>query len=110
MSEPLGPTQYTEINAVLHDFASQLCAILGDNFRGMYLSGSLALVDFDLQASDIDFIVLTGVTPSADIVDGLRDMHDRFDAGNSPWAGKIEAVYITPEALHLHPLSPESYP
>jgi Domain of unknown function (DUF4111) len=110
MPEPLRPTPYTGVNTVLHGFATHLRAILGDHFRGMYLTGSLALGDFDPDTGDIDFIVLTGATLSADLVEALRDMHARFDMSDSPWAGKIEAVYIPPEALHPNPASPARYP
>ncbi|HEX8218138.1 MAG TPA: aminoglycoside adenylyltransferase domain-containing protein [Chloroflexia bacterium] len=104
------PTPYTEVNAVLHGFATQLRATLGDRFRGMYLTGSLALGDFDPHTSDIDFIVLTDAPLSADLVEAIRDMHERFGSSGSPWAHKIEAVYIPPEALHAKPVSPASYP
>lgn len=110
MPEPLDPTPYADVNAVLYGFRKHLRAILGKHFRGMFLTGSLALGDFDPHTSDIDLIVLTDATLSADVVEALREMHDRFDTGNSPWAGKIEAVYIPPEALHPHSVSPALYP
>ena len=74
----------------------------------MYLSGSLALGDFDLQSSDIDFVVLTSAALPADRIAALDALHRRFDVGPSPWAGKIEAVYIPPEALQ--PAPPAPYP
>lgn len=110
MPEPLPPTQYADVNAVLHSFANQLRTILGDHFRGMYLTGSLTLGDFDPHTSDIDFVVLTDVALSADLVEALRDMHERFDTSGSSWAGKIEAVYIDSEALNPNPVSLERYP
>jgi hypothetical protein len=105
MPEPLDPTPYTDVNAVLHDFATNLRAILGNYFRSMHLTGSLALGDFDPHTSDIDFIVLTDGTLATDLIEALRDMHGRFDTGDSPWAGKIEAVYIPQEALHPDSMS-----
>ena len=62
MLEPLHPTPYAGVNAVLHHFLASIQAIVGSHFRGMYLSGSLALGDFDPRSSDIDFIVVTGAT------------------------------------------------
>jgi hypothetical protein len=76
----------------------------------MYLTGSLALGDFDPRTSDIDFIVLTDAALSAELVDALRDMHARFDTGGSPWAVRIEAVYANPDALHPNPVSSVPYP
>jgi hypothetical protein len=110
MPEPLHPTPHADVNAVLHGFATNLRSILGNHFRGMYLTGSLALGDFDPHTGDIDFIVLIDVALSADYVEALRDMHARFDTGDSPWAGRIEAVYIAPEALHPKPVSSVPYP
>ena len=113
MPEPLHPTQptpYADVNAVLHSFATQLRAMLGNHFRGMYLTGSLALGEFDPHTSDIDFVVLTDATLSADLIEALSDMHALFDTSSSPWAGKIEAVYIPPEALHPGPVSSVPYP
>lgn len=105
MPEPLHLTPYTDVNTVLHVFATHLRAILGDHFRGMYLTGSLALGDFDPHTSDIDFVVLTGATLSADLIEAIRDMHGRFDTGDSTWAGRVEAVYIPPEALRPDSMS-----
>jgi hypothetical protein len=110
MSEPRHPTPYSDVNAVLHAFAEQLRSTLGGHFRGMYLSGSLALGDFDPGASDIDFVVVTEDALSADHVEALRDMHARFESSGSPWAGRVEAVYVSPEALNHRPISPASYP
>ncbi|MDQ3929911.1 MAG: DUF4111 domain-containing protein [Chloroflexota bacterium] len=110
MPELLQPTPYSDVNEVLHAFAIGLQTIIGDPFRGMYLSGSLALGDFDPRTSDIDFIVLTDVALSADLVEGLADMHGRFDASGSPWAGRIEVVYITPEVLRSNRVSTTHYP
>lgn len=110
MPQPPHPTPYTGVNAVLHGFATQLRAILGEHFRGMYLTGSLALGDFDPHTSDIDFIVLTDVALSSDLVEAVRDMHERFSTSGSAWAHRIEAVYIPSEALHPKPVPLASYP
>jgi len=110
MPGQLTPTQYADVNAVLHGFVTRLRSILGLNFRGLYLTGSLALGDFDPHTSDIDFIVLTDVALSEDHIEALRDLHSHFDASDSPWAGKIEAVYITPDALCPNPISTLPYP
>jgi hypothetical protein len=110
MPEPVHATPYPDVNVVLHGFVSELRSILGDHFRGMYLTGSLALGDFDPRTSDIDFIVLTDITLSADHVDTLREMQGRFERSDAPWAGRVEAVYVTPEALRVKPLSGAHYP
>lgn len=110
MLEPLQPTPFTGVNVVLQHFVTELRTILSNRFCGLYLTGSLALGDFDPHISDIDFIVLTDSILPPNLVQSLHDMHSRFDTGDSPWAGKIEAVYIAPEALRPNPISTLHYP
>jgi hypothetical protein len=99
MADTMHPTPYANVNAVLRDFLAHIQAILGDQLRGMYLIGSLALGDFDPRSSDIDFVVVTigKLTEAAFLA--LREMHVRFAASGSPWATKIEAVYIPQGSL-----------
>lgn len=99
MSESLQPTPYTDVNAVLAHFLIQIRAILGDQFRGMYLDGSLALGDFNPETSDIDFIVTTDADLSDDQFLALRTMHARFNASDSPWATEVEAIYLPENAF-----------
>jgi hypothetical protein len=110
MVEPLQPTPYADVNTALHDLEARIRTILGDNFRGMYLSGSLALGDFDPHGSDIDFVVVTDQAISEDLFAALGEMHARFDAEGSPWAAKVEAVYAPRDALHYHAPTDERYP
>lgn len=110
MTDLPNPTPYTDVNLALQGFASFLRAILGDKITGMYLTGSLALGDFDPDTSDIDFIVLTRSPLSDDELEEIRNLHTMFDRIGSAWTGRIEANYITPDALVPHPLSTASYP
>ena len=50
---------YPELRGVLDAFASEVSAELVENLVGIYMLGSLAVGDFDLD-SDIDFLVVTG--------------------------------------------------
>ena len=96
------PTPYPDVNAVLGDFLPSIQAILGDHFRGMYLSGSLALGDFASYRSDVDFVVVTDADLSSDLLSDLRAMHARFNASDSPWATEVEAAYIPQGALRRY--------
>jgi len=95
-------TSYPEVNAVLHAFLVQVQAILGEHFRGMYLSGSLALGDFSPHRSDIDFVVVTDENPDGKVLSALQAMHIRFNASDSPWATEVEAAYIPENALRRY--------
>lgn len=94
------PTPFPEVNAALRDLLSRILSILGDHCQGMYLDGSLALGDFSPCSSDIDYVVVTDSALSDALLAALRDMHAHFNAGSSPWATEVEALYV-PRA-HLH--------
>lgn len=96
------PTPYPDVNAALHELGAGVRAILGDQFVGTYLSGSLALGDFDARRSDIDVVVATEGEISADLFAALRAMHARFNAGGSPWATEVEAAYIPRDVLRRY--------
>lgn len=110
MRESLQPTPYADVNEALHDLLAHLQAILRVHFVGMYLSGSLALGDFNPYSSDIDIVVVTDDTLSDDQFVALSDMHARFDASDSPWAAKAEAFYIPQTDLRHFSLTPTQYP
>lgn len=96
------PTPYADVNAVLHDLLSSVQTLLGDHFRGMYLSGSLALGDFAPHRSDIDFVVVTDANLPDDLLSSLQAMHVHFNASSSPWATEVEAAYIPQDALRRY--------
>jgi hypothetical protein len=95
-------TPYSDVDAALHELRTNIEAILGDHFVGMYLSGSLALGDFAADRSDIDFVVVTDAALSRSLVAALRTMHDRFNASDSPWSTEVEAAYIPLSALRRY--------
>ncbi len=110
MHERLHPTPYADVNAALHDLLRRIQAILGKHLRGMYLSGSLALGEFDPRSSDLDVVVVTDDVLSHDLFVALQQMHVRFDTSGLPWAAKVDAVYI-PQAALRHPAPTlEHYP
>jgi Domain of unknown function (DUF4111) len=96
------PTPYPDVNTVLRDFESRIETILGNQFLGMYVSGSLALGDFAAERSDIDFVVMTESDLSDDHFSSLQALHARFNAGDSLWATEVEAVYIPKGDMPRH--------
>lgn len=104
MSKPFAPTPFADVNLVLNHFLGRIQALLGTHFQGMYLVGSLALGDFDPRSSDIDFVVVTDTHIGDDLCERLEDIHAQFAASSSPWADKIEAIYIpAPVLRHTAP-------
>jgi hypothetical protein len=110
MLEPLHLTPYADVNDALRDLLAGVRAALGAQFVGLYLTGSLALGDFDLATSDIDLVVVTDGALPANLIEALREMHERFAVGDSAWAGKVEAVYIPRDVLRRATPTAEGYP
>ncbi|MBP7593384.1 MAG: nucleotidyltransferase domain-containing protein, partial [Chloroflexi bacterium] len=77
---PFQPTPFQDVNALLRALLSGAQAILGANFAGMYLYGSLAGGDFNPDSSDVDFVVVTAVPIPADWLPALEAMHEGLTA------------------------------
>jgi hypothetical protein len=110
MNEPDEVTGYADVDHVVHWFLVQAQALLGGEFVGMYLVGSLALGDFDPVNSDIDFIVVTETALTSDVITALSDMHARFDQSGSRYSEHVEAVYAERDALRHFPPGDKAYP
>jgi len=110
MDNAISPTIYPEVNVALRDFLSSIQTILAVHLRGMYLVGSLAVGDFDLDTSDLDIIVVTDGALSEDRIAALREFHTRFGASDSPWATRLEAVYVPQEDLRAPASVTARYP
>src|SRR5262245_14699752 len=104
------PTSYPDVNLEVHDLLTGIHAILGGQFTGMYLVGSLALGDFQPRESDLDLIIVTDGALADELVDALRDLHQRFDHSASVWSARLDAVYIPQEALREASVTAERYP
>jgi hypothetical protein len=104
------PTPYVDINEVLRSLLAEVRAILGDAFVGMYLSGSLALGDFEPLRSDIDFVVVTSQPLADELIEALAAMHERFAVSGSRWASVLEGYYLPAQALRRHDPAQAMYP
>jgi len=88
------PTKYPEINQVLDLLLKNTSQVLGNQLVGMYLYGSLSSGDFDLDSSDIDFLVVTTSTLPNKTIEDLETMHHRIWNSGMKWAAKLEGSYI----------------
>jgi hypothetical protein len=92
-------TLHPDINALLDCLLTEVRRILGTEFVGMYLYGSLSSGDFDPASSDVDFLVVTeGVLPDATVA-ALGATHARIAASGMPWADRLEGSYIPRAAI-----------
>jgi predicted nucleotidyltransferase len=77
-------------------------AVLGRQFAGLYLYGSLATGGFDPATSDIDFLVVTEGALDEAAVDALREMHEELSRDGGKWAAKLEGAYVARAALRKY--------
>jgi hypothetical protein len=89
------------VNDLIAILLEAVQAVLGDQFIGMYLDGSLTSGDFD-AASDIDFIVVTQEDVAGDLFLRLQAMHDRIAALDTPWAIQLEGSYVSQPAIRRY--------
>ena len=96
------PTKYPEINKILELLLTSATRVLGGQLVGMYLYGSLSSGDFDLETSDIDFLVVTTSTLSDKTIGELESMHHQIWKSGLKWAAKLEGSYIPKRDIRRH--------
>jgi predicted nucleotidyltransferase len=96
------PTAYIEVNEVLNLLLANVKQLLGEQFIGMYLYGPLASGDFNLETSDIDFLIVTTDILRDDKMADLEAMHHEIWRSGFEWAAKLEGSYIPGELVRRH--------
>lgn len=99
-ARPLTPV--AELDALLWDLLERVRAVLGDRFVSMYLGGSLATGDFELDRSDVDLVVMTDGALDTVTVDALGAMRAALPALAPKWGLELEVSYMPCEALRHH--------
>src|ERR1017187_3357198 len=82
-------TPYLRLDEVLVEYAHILQDLLASNFVGLYLSGSLAIGDFDLT-SDVDFIVVIEGELNDDEVKRVQTAHLALIGRANRWVKHLE--------------------
>ena len=103
-------TPYKNVNEFLSDFLKEVTQILGGNFVGMYLYGSLALEDFDPASSDLDILVVTSQPVSPEETSRLKEIHSKIENNKSTWAHRLEVSYMSLKALKRYDPFDNRYP
>jgi hypothetical protein len=98
----ISPTPYLDVNEILNLLLPNIKEILGDQFIGMYLYGSLSSGDFNPQTSDVDFLVVTTETLSKEKIAELESMHQGLWANGLKWASRLEGAYIPQNDIRQH--------
>jgi predicted nucleotidyltransferase len=85
---------YIELRKVLEAFVKSVSAELAENLVGIYLVGSLAVGDFDLD-SDVDFLVVTGTDLTVQNTKHLQAIQESIYAMGCYPAQHLEGSYIS---------------
>lgn len=93
-----GPSLRSEIPDVMSIVDATTAALMdcfGNDLVGIYLSGSLSMGDFDLNSSDIDFVVvLRRPLEDAAFLAALQETHNRLRTDGGWWGTRLEVVYL----------------
>lgn len=108
-ADNMTPTPYPDVNALVGEVLKGAQTVLGDQFVGMALDGSLTSGDFDAD-SDIDFVVVTEDEISEETFLALRAMHERLSAFDSIWAIQLEGSYLSRRGLRRYAPGFTRYP
>ncbi len=87
-------TPFEPVNLLLSQLVENLGSILGDNFVGCYLFGSLAVGDFDPATSDVDILVATFRKLNQIEIDQLSNFHRELFRSGKPLATELECFYV----------------
>lgn len=90
---------YPELRGVLEVFATAVSAELADNLVGIYMLGSLATGDFDLD-SDVDFLVVTKREISEPTSKRLQAIQEKIYTLNCYPAHHLEGSFTTLDDLN----------
>ncbi|MDQ3713586.1 MAG: DUF4111 domain-containing protein [Acidobacteriota bacterium] len=104
------PTPHRAVNDLLEKLLSGARSVLENNFAGLYLYGSLASGDYDLQKSDVDFLVVTFDEISDEAIRSLKAMHENLWQSGGKLATKLEGCYVPLKDLRRYESSEKEYP
>lgn len=95
-------TAYAEVNHVLGLLLSEVTTVLGKDFVGLYLWGSLATGDFDRRTSDIDFVAVPSEELPEETIRELEAAYVRITGTGLYWANRLEGDFIPKPSLRRY--------
>lgn len=99
-----------DVDRALQRLLAAVREVLGDQFVGMYLCGSLSSGDFDEASSDVDFVVVTRSELSAEQLTRLARMHADIKDSGLPFTDRLEGSYIPVEAMRRYDPANSKHP
>lgn len=103
-------TPYPDVTEALDLVHSELTAVLGKNFVGLYLWGSLAAGDFDPCTSDIDLVAVPAEELVATTVPSLEAAYARITGTGLYWANRLEIDFIPERSFRRYDPADEERP
>jgi hypothetical protein len=97
-----GVENFPAVERILRTLLDRVRQVLGDQFVGMYVYGSLSSGDFDEASSDVDFLVVTRSELHAGQLSRLAAMHAEIKDSGAPFTGLLEGSYIPVGAMRRH--------
>jgi hypothetical protein len=88
----VGATQYAELNGLLDELVATARRVFCDDLVGVYLTGSFAVGDADLN-SDCDFLVVVRHPVTTEQERELRVFHDEMPTRDGFWTHHLEGSY-----------------
>ena len=95
-------TEFPEVNTILNTIESSVLEILQDSYLGLYLFGSLAIGDFDIETSDIDLVVATHTNLQDSQIALLSQFHEKLFSFNLPLCTELECLYLSKDNLRRY--------
>jgi catechol 2,3-dioxygenase-like lactoylglutathione lyase family enzyme len=87
------------VASVVDSIREAIVAVTGPSLVGLYLFGSLASGDFEVEVSDIDLLAVLDGDPGERLVPRLRRMHADLARAHPAWDDRIEVIYISAHGL-----------
>ena len=102
------PTPYRKVNRIVDRLLTELKKVLGEQFLGFYLFGSISTGDFNPESSDIDFLCTTAYKLSEETIAALEKMYFDLEEFDPEWWYQLEGSF-TPQA-DMYRYNPQNGP
>lgn len=94
----MGHSIPTSVAPLITAFVSSLTDIDPDFVSGIYLTGSISLNDFQLNKSDVDFLVVCKLFPEKNLQIKLAEVHKKL---RKVYKIPLNGFYITKDLLDI---------
>lgn len=92
-------TEFESVNLLLDQLTQGVARILGSNFIGSYLFGSLVVGDFDPATSDVDILVVSLRNLNQSEVEQLSVFHKTLFQSKTAFSTELECFYASKSDL-----------